>query len=273
MAIFNRKGNQDFKISEILIVGPVFSKGNEPTNNQPMKLPEIIKETNSFIALNKPAGLLSVPDRMQTSTSLKELLAEKFGSIFTVHRLDRETSGVIVYAKTEDEHRFLSMAFEERKVDKIYLGIVIGRLPQAKGLIDEPIMEHPAKNGTMIVHKKGKTATTGYEVLEDFGKYSLVRFELFTGRTHQIRVHMKNAGHPIACDELYGDGKPVFVSSLKRNYKIADDVEERPILARLGLHAESLSFTDADNIRYQLTAELPKDMRALLRQLNVKSKN
>ena len=232
-----------------------------------MKFPEIIAETDSFIVLNKPPGLLSVPDRMQTSTSLKELLAEKFGTIFTVHRLDRDTSGAIVFAKTEDEHRYLSMAFEERSVGKIYLGIVIGKLQQPHGLIEDPIMEHPAKNGTMIVHKKGKTASTGYEVLESFGKYSLVRFELFTGRTHQIRVHMKNIGHPIACDDLYGDGKPVFVSSLKRNYKIGEELEERPILGRLGLHAEQLSFTDQDQTSYALTAEMPKDMRALLNQL------
>jgi 23S rRNA pseudouridine1911/1915/1917 synthase len=91
---------------------------------------------------------------------------------------------------------------------------------------------------------------------------------LFTGRTHQIRVHMKNAGHPIACDELYGDGQPVLVSALKKKYNLSKSEElERPILGRLGLHAAELSFTDPDNVKRHFQAAMPKDMRALLSQL------
>jgi len=105
-------------------------------------------------------------------------------------------------------------------------------------------------------------------VKEEFGKYALVEFIIHTGRTHQIRVHAQELGHPIVCDELYGDGKPIFISSLKKNFKLSkSEFEERPILSRLGLHAALLSFTDEDGRKYSLEAELPKDMRALIQQL------
>jgi 23S rRNA pseudouridine955/2504/2580 synthase/23S rRNA pseudouridine1911/1915/1917 synthase len=233
-----------------------------------MKFPEILFENDAFIVIHKPAGLLSVPDRMQSTPSLKDLLIDRFQQIFTVHRLDRETSGVIVFAKTAETHRYLSGIFEKREVEKIYYGLVLGSLAKAEGLIEEPMAEHPAKNGTMMVHRKGKAAATGYEVMEDLGKYTLVKFNLFTGRTHQIRVHMKWAGHPIVCDELYGDGKPILVSSLKKKYNLSkSEEEEKPILGRLGLHAAQLSFRDENGNPMHFEAPLPKDMRALISQI------
>jgi 23S rRNA pseudouridine1911/1915/1917 synthase len=232
-----------------------------------MNLPEILVENDDFIALNKPAGLLSVPDRMQSTPSLKDLLIEKYGVIFTVHRLDRETSGVIVFAKNAEAHQHLSLIFQERLVEKTYYGIVWGVPASPSGTIDLPMLEHPAKNGTMIVHRKGKTASTCYEVMENFGKYAFVKFDLFTGRTHQIRVHMKETGHPIVCDPLYGDGKPVLVSSLKKNYNHSGFDEEIPILGRLGLHAAKLSFSDQSGKVFTIEAGMPKDLRALLSQL------
>jgi 23S rRNA pseudouridine1911/1915/1917 synthase len=232
-----------------------------------MKLPEILFENDDFVALNKPAGLLSVPDRIQSAPSLKDLLTEKYGHIFTVHRLDRETSGVIVYAKTPESHQYLSTIFQERQVEKKYFGIVWGVPATASGILDFPMMEHPGKNGTMVVNRKGKPASTGYEVVENLGRYSLIQFNLFTGRTHQIRVHMKETGHPILCDPLYGDGKPFFVSSLKKNYKHSDVEEEKPILSRLALHAFILSFNDQHGKSFLLEAEMPKDLRALINQM------
>jgi len=232
-----------------------------------MKLPEILLENDEFIALNKPAGLLSVPDRTQSVPSLKDLLIEKYKEIFTVHRLDRETSGVIVFAKTADAHQYLSVIFQERQVEKIYYGIVWGVPASPKGIIELPMLQHPGKNGKMVVNRKGKPAVTGYEVLENFGKYGLLKFDLFTGRTHQIRVHMKESGHPILCDPLYGEGKPFFVSSLKKNYKHAEFEEEKPILDRLALHSAKLSFKDAHGKKISFEAEMPKDLRALLSQM------
>ncbi|NII25110.1 RluA family pseudouridine synthase [Pseudoflavitalea sp. X16] len=230
--------------------------------------PEILIENDHFIVLNKPSGLLSIPDREGKEFSLKQMLQEKFGQIFTVHRLDRDTSGIIVFAKDEETHKYLSQAFEERTVEKYYLGIVNGVPPEKKMTIDEPIAENTTKRGVMLIHQRGKQSITDYEVLEEFGKFSLLRFRIHTGRTHQIRVHMQHVGHPIVVDALYGDANPILVSSFKRNYNLSkSEEEERPILGRLGLHAERLRFKDAQGNEYAVEAPLPKDMRALLQQL------
>jgi 23S rRNA pseudouridine955/2504/2580 synthase/23S rRNA pseudouridine1911/1915/1917 synthase len=196
----------------------------------------IVYEDDNLIALNKPSGLLSIPDREGKDISLKKLLIEKYGSIFTVHRLDRDTSGLIVFAKNEETHKHLSLQFEERQTEKIYVGLVIGSLSEKKGSIDAPIAEHPAKKGLMNVYRTGKESLTDYEVLEDFKIFSWVQFQIHTGRTHQIRVHAKHIGHPIVCDDLYGDGKPILLSSLKHKFKLSkNELEERPILNRESL--------------------------------------
>src|SRR5678815_1976389 len=228
----------------------------------------IIADTPDFIALNKPSGLLSIPDREGKDISLKKLLIEKFGNIYTVHRLDKDTSGLIVFAKNETTHKLLSKQFEERQTEKIYLGLVLGSLAEKKGNINNLISEHPQKKGLMTVYKKGKESLTDYEVLEDFKIFSWVQFQIHTGRTHQIRVHSKHIGHPVVCDELYGDGKPVLLSSLKHKFKLSkNELEERPILNRLALHALSLQFVNTNGNTIKLEAPLPKDLKALLQQL------
>ncbi len=228
----------------------------------------IISETADLIVLNKPSGLLSIPDREGKDISLKKLLIEKYGNIFTVHRLDRGTSGLIVFAKNEETHKHLSQQFEERQTEKIYLGLALGSLSEKKGSIDAPISEHPAKKGLMTVYRKGKESLTDYEVLEDFKIFSWLQFQIHTGRTHQIRVHAKHIGHPIVCDDLYGDGKPILLSSLKHKFKLSkNELEERPILNRLALHALSLKFLNINDEVVKLEAPLPKDLRALLQQL------
>lgn len=212
--------------------------------------------------------MLSIPDRMQSQPSLKDRLIEKYGHIFTIHRLDRETSGLILFAKNEDSHRFYSKAFEERSVQKFYLGLVHGIPVHQQGSIEAPMMEHSLIKGQMVVHKKGKPALTDYEVQESFGKYSMVKFQIHTGRMHQIRVHAKNIGHPIVCDPLYGDGKPVLLSEIKKKFKLSKSVEEeKPMLQRVALHSFQLRFTDESGMALELEAPLHKDMRALLQQL------
>lgn len=233
----------------------------------------VIEETENWVVVNKPSGLLSIPDREGKEVSLKILLKEKYGEIFTVHRLDKDTSGLIIFAKNEEAHKHLSRQFEERQTKKIYLGLVIGCPEKQQGSIDSPIAEHPAQNGTMIIHRKGKESLTDYEVVEDFGIYSLLQFRIYTGRTHQIRVHMKDIGHPVVCDQLYGDGKSILVSSLKSKFKLSKDAEEeKPILNRLALHAFRLSFADIDGNLINLEAPLHKDMRATLQQLQKRKK-
>ncbi|WP_290789434.1 RluA family pseudouridine synthase [Flavihumibacter sp. UBA7668] len=228
----------------------------------------ILQENSDWVAINKEAGLLSIPDREQSSPSLKDLLLREYGSIYTVHRLDRETSGVILFAKNEQSHQFLSKQFEERSTVKKYNGLVLGKVYEAEGSIDVPIGPHPGKPGQMTVIRKGKPSITLFKTLESFSMYSWMEFTILTGRTHQIRVHMQHFGHPIVCDPYYGDGKPFLLSGIKKKFKLGKDIlEERPLLNRLGLHASSLSFTDTNGALVELHAPLPKDLRASLQQL------
>lgn len=263
----------------------IFSKPNNLSSGavkNSFGKPEIIFENENFIAVNKPSGLLTIPDRHnETLNSLYKILQQQYEKIFIVHRLDKETSGIILFAKDEKTHKYLSQLFEQRNLEKYYLGIVQGTLQSLpgggqvnKGIIEEPIAEHPVHKGMMAINKKGKPSITEYEVLEEHGIYSLVQFQIHTGRTHQIRVHMKHLGHPIACDELYGDARTILLSSFKKKFKLSrHNEEERPLLSRLALHSYILKFKDQNNKELHLKAELPKDMRALLQQLKKNRRN
>lgn len=234
-----------------------------------MKNVSIIFENEDFIAVNKAAGMLTIPDRHdETQFSLYKILLQQYSKIFIVHRLDRDTSGIVLFAKNEASHKYLSQLFENRNIEKIYLGIIRGSMPDKSGSINEAIAEHPVLKGVMTVNKKGKPSLTVYKVLEDYGIYSFVEFNIHSGRTHQIRVHTKFAGHPIACDAVYGDGKAVMLSSFKKKYKLSlHDEEERPLINRLALHSYQLIFKDAHKNIHTLEAPLPKDMKALIQQL------
>ncbi|MES2702854.1 MAG: RluA family pseudouridine synthase [Bacteroidota bacterium] len=232
---------------------------------------EKLYEDDDLVVVNKPAGLLVVPDRFnQNLASMNKLLETKLGQrIWVVHRLDRDTSGVITFAKNEAAHRYLSILFQERDINKFYAGLVHGIVTPAEGRIEAPIAEHPAIGGKMIVAKKGKAAVTDYKVAEQWPLYSLMQFQIHTGRTHQIRVHMQSIGHSIVCDELYGDGKPFMLSSIKRKYRLSEkDEQEKPLLSRLALHAYRLEFEKEDGKLVSVEAPLPKDISACVKQLN-----
>lgn len=228
----------------------------------------IIFENEDFIVVDKSSGLLSIPDREGDEISLKRLLRDKYGEIYTVHRLDRDTSGIIVFAKNEATHKYLSQAFEDRTVEKYYEGIVKGSLSEKEKTIDAPIAQNTVKKTLMIIHKRGKESVTDYKVIEEFGKFSRLEFRIHTGRTHQIRLHMQYVGHPIVCDQLYGDGEPVMLSSIKKNFNLAkSELEERPLLNRLALHARRLKFKDKNGKSFEFESPLPKDLSAVLQQL------
>ncbi len=227
----------------------------------------IIFEDDNIVVLDKPSGLLSIPDRKQLETNVKDLLIAKYGSIFTVHRLDGPTSGVIVFAKNDVAHKHLTQQFEQRLTEKLYLGIVHGIPFKSTDTITAPIAEHPGKNGTMIVNRNGKEAVTVYNVIGSYKRFSFLEFNILTGRTHQIRVHCKNIGHAIVCDELYGDGQGILLSNLKKKFNLGKDVlEEKPILGRLALHAHKLTI-DVMGTAMTFEAPLPKDMTVALKQL------
>ena len=133
----------------------------------------ILFEDEDMIVVNKPAGLLSIPDRFGKDASVKSMLQEKFGAIFTVHRLDQQTSGLIIFAKNAEAHKVLSELFEGRTIIKKYFGLVNGR-PQPEGIIEENMMEHPIRKGYMMIHAKGKESKTSYEVIKYFKQYAQI---------------------------------------------------------------------------------------------------
>lgn len=212
--------------------------------------------------------MLSIPDREEKELSLKRILQDSYPAVFTVHRLDRETSGLIIFAKNAAAHKHYSLQFENRKTIKIYNGLVIGTVQNEQGSIDAPIAENMVKRGTMIIHRRGKPALTDYKVLQNFRLYTWMQFQIHTGRTHQIRIHTKEMDHPLVCDAVYGDGKPVLLSSFKKKFKLSKDVlEEKPLLNRLALHAFQLKITDVNSTLLELEAPLHKDLKATLQQL------
>lgn len=231
--------------------------------------PYILHEEPDFLVLNKPAGLLTIPDRFDPDIpAASRILEQHYGPIYVVHRLDRMTSGVLLFARNEKAHKFLSEKFQSRDIQKTYLGLCMGHFQEPIGSISLPLEEHPAKKGKMQIARKGKPALTDYEVLESFQLYSFVRIRIHTGKTHQIRVHMQSLGHPIAMDELYGDDQPFYLSSIKRRYHLGKHQdEERPLMARLALHAFQLEFEDEKGQKRQFEAPLPKDFSAVLQQL------
>lgn len=231
----------------------------------------ILFEDEALIVVEKPPGVLSIPDRFDAhKENLLGMLQERLEQIFVVHRLDRETSGLICFAKTEEAHRHLSMQFAEREVDKYYLALVDGRPVPPSGSIDKPIAPHPGIAGKMMVHAQGKPALTLYQVLDTYRSFSLVEANIKTGRTHQIRVHMSSIGHPLAVDPMYGKRDALLLSEIKlHNFRIGKFSEERPLMNRLTLHALRLGFTHPlTQERIEVESTLPKDFRALLNQLD-----
>lgn len=232
---------------------------------------ELIFEDEALLLVNKPPDLLTIPDRFDAEKpNLYQILsAQAADKIYVVHRLDRETSGILCFAKTEEAHRLLSQQFAERTVDKFYLALVEGRPNPSEGVIDQPIGPHPAQPGKMTVIRSGKPAITEYRTIEVFKAFALVEADIKTGRTHQIRVHFKFIGHPLAVDPLYGKRSAFYLSEVKhRGYHLGKDQEERPLMARTTLHATQLSLNHPlTSERLTFKAPLPKDFQAVLRQL------
>jgi RluA family pseudouridine synthase len=228
-----------------------------------------IYEDEYVIAVEKPAGMLTVGDRYDTnSVHLRGLLKQKYGEIFVVHRIDKDTSGLILFAKDAESHRQLSMDFESHEVEKVYLAIVNGN-PPSEGEINESLAESVHKPGTMTVVRKGKESFTKYKVIEQFQLFSLLEIEILTGRMHQIRVHMAYVGHPLFIDPIYGQRDHFLLSEIKgRRFRLGKyEEEERPLISRLSLHAHKLSFNHpVTKERIHLTSPIPKDFKALINQ-------
>ena len=230
----------------------------------------ILYEDAHLLAINKPAGLLSIPGRYDVNKpNVKHIIEKKYDKAWVVHRLDKDTSGLICFALTEETHRLLSLQFESRTVEKKYWAIVHGRPPSLEGTINKPIAQHPYTTGKMAISPKGKKAVTHYRAIEVFRHFSLLECQIETGRTHQIRVHLESLGCPIAGDGLYGKSKTLLLSTIKqKGFKLRKGESERALLSRQALHAVQLKLTHPFTEQaISFEAPLPKDMNATLNQL------
>ena len=236
-----------------------------------MKKLDILHQDEDLVIVNKPAKYLSIPDRFdKEKPNILTDLRKKFESIYTVHRLDKETSGVICFARNEQAHKDLSKQFLERSIQKIYHLIVEGTVYPVEGEITQPIGPHPAIAGKMMVTNKGKASLTVYKVVEQFKNYALVEADIKTGRTHQIRVHFESIGFPLMVDAMYGSHSAFKLSQIKhKGFRLGKGQEERPLMSRSALHAHQLSLchpTTKESLT--VNAPPPKDFRAVLKQLH-----
>lgn len=235
---------------------------------------EVLFEDACLLVVNKPAGLLSIPGRDIEEPSVIRLTEFRDRNLYVVHRLDRDTSGVLLFAKDEESHRALSMQFEERKVVKKYLALVIGRPLQESFSISFKLSVDA--HGHAVVSASGKVSETHCRIVEAFSRFSLLEAHPVTGRHHQIRVHLAHIGHPLAVDPVYGSAAPLTIADIKPGFRknimsrnaLSDEEETPALLLRTPLHAASISFSHPlERSAMQVTADMPKDMQATLKQL------
>jgi 23S rRNA pseudouridine1911/1915/1917 synthase len=242
---------------------------------------EILWQSEDAVAVAKPAGLATIPGRDEKDCVLDRLGLQlglpSSGSadprLRVVHRLDKDTSGVLLFAKNLDAQRHLSNQFQNNAISKEYVALVSGRPPGAEGEIDAPLDRHPASPKRMAVAKHGgRPARTLWRVEQTFREFTLLRVFPKTGKTHQIRVHLLSIGLPLAIDPLYHAPRPgvapgIYLSGLKRDYRPTQGESERPLIDRLTLHAEKLTFVDRQGTTVEVVCPLPKDFRATIKQL------
>lgn len=219
---------------------------------------DIVYEDSDIIVIDKPAGLLT--HKAESSPGEKTLVdflikhypliknvGENLSRPGIVHRLDRETSGLIVAAKNNETFHYLKKLFQDRKIEKRYYALVYGILKEKTGTIDLPLAKLEGKQTAKLKGKKkleGKTAITQYKVIKEFEKYSLLNVVIKTGRTHQIRVHLKAIGHPVVCDKIYAPKKAICPESI----------------GRLFLHAYYISFITPAGNPLTLESDLPEEL-------------
>ncbi len=214
-----------------------------------MLMATILFENDDYLAVDKPEGLSCIPERDLTVPSLiRTLEAERGLRLYVVHRLDKEASGVIVYAKNADAHRHLNNLFAGRNVEKHYLLLVHGVLPNDAGRIDRPIREFGS--GRMGVDdRRGKASVTEYRVLERLATATLVDAQPHTGRRHQLRVHFYSEGHAVVGDSRYGD------KALQAQYP------------RLMLHAVRIGFAGTGGEKIEIEALVPATFESVVKSL------
>ena len=210
---------------------------------------EIVKESKDLLIVNKPSGVLTMPARggLAGEKHLVGLLHQRFGRVFVVHRLDRDASGLIMFARTEKAHRYYSGLFETRAVEKKYLVAVEGKVRGERGEIDKPLKQRGS--GRMSVVFDGKASLTKFSVLERLKSATVLEVSIVTGRRHQIRAHLYSIGHPVIGDPLYGE------AARQAKYP------------RLMLHSWRLKFKEMSGKDVRFEADPPEDFLGVLKVL------
>jgi len=249
---------------------------------EPENIPlEIIYEDESLAVINKKSGMVVHPGAGISSGTLANAIAYQFkiqdlgfktegnldeqskiqnlkSKIGIVHRLDKDTSGLIVVAKTEEIHEHLSEQFRNREVFKSYVALVHGAMTEKSGTINAPIAREKHNRTKMAIRRHGRNALSLWNVRKRFDKFTLLNVEIKTGRTHQIRVHLMSINHPVVGDETYNGGRDKTVKDVKVRQAIVE-------LNRFFLHAERLNFTHPKSLeRMEFYAPLPEELKNLL---------
>ncbi len=236
----------------------------------------IVYEDDHIMVVDKPAGLLTIPDHWNKEKACLQQALESYlrkkdknAKLYVVHRLDKETSGVMLFAKQAEAHRTLSIDFENRRVFKSYLALVKGHPIPEEGIVDAPIGARMSRGGKKeIDFKHGRPSLTEYRVIRKFKNFSLVEASPKTGRMHQIRVHLSHLGYPLAVDRLYTDREitGIGIGDIKRGVRKKDDAKY--IIKRLTLHASSVTFNHpVTGKEMSFTVIPPKDFASLIKQL------
>jgi 23S rRNA pseudouridine1911/1915/1917 synthase len=237
---------------------------------------EVLYEDEHLLVINKPPGMVVHPARGHWSGTLASALQFHFGSTLStsggpsrpgiVHRLDRDTSGVILVARNDMAHAKLARQFANRTIEKEYFALVAGCPERDRDYIDCPIGFHPHQREKMAIRRddaESRSAQTFYEVMERFDGFAAIRLTPKTGRTHQIRVHLGHIGCPVLCDRSYGGRSKITRGEIRR-----DPSDNLVILERQALHARRLKFTHPESGKtVEIEAPLPADMTAVLGEL------
>lgn len=224
----------------------------------------IIKDLDDYTIINKPPFLSSLEDRNDPINILG--LARSENAQYQIcHRIDKETSGIIVLAKNPEAYKHFALQLENRQVKKVYHAVIKGKHQFENFEADEPL--YTTSNRSRVDFKLGKPSLTLLSTLQLFKKHTLIKCFPVTGRMHQIRAHLAFHEAPIVSDLLYG-GKNSYLSEIKRNYKFDNSGEETPMINRVALHAQAIAFKNLKESIVEINADYPKDFNVLLKQLN-----
>lgn len=227
----------------------------------------IVFEDDDYLVINKPPYVSTLEDRTGAASVL-QLATEYHNGCQVCHRLDKETSGALLISKLSEAYKHANAQFADRTVGKTYHAVANGLHNLQNKEIDLAL--HVAASGSVRVSRTGKPSTTFVTSLERFKQHTLVECKPVTGRMHQIRVHMAAIGAPLVADLAYG-GTDLYLSSIKKKYKPKFEIEERPLMARVALHAFSLKFKDLKGTPQYIECPYPKDFLTVLSQLKKNS--